>query len=259
MRSRLIEEARELSSNEIEESRSTSDIQIVDVRDVDVVSVWMRNSGDRQWHSDRGIAFILRTSMGYKLCTKQKIDNQIWDEVSLVEPEDEESTVEESAITVSDDQSLKILTQMINDKVMTDSAARFLGLENKTGEVSFGQQGSANTRVGFWRDYGWPRGNEYYFKEYRLNDEQKANFIKEANSKISNMRSKMKKAIKFAGSYDNYKEIIRQLEQGYSIEKGNKRLENDDRRTWRMLDDAVSGKHQNDNNYMSKWKALPIE
>lgn len=163
---------------------------------------------------------------------------------------EESKIIQEAVFKVSDEDALSILNKLVKSKLITNSIARFLNVSSDGG-VSFGPQSGAQTNVGYW-NY-WPKGNQYYYKEYELGDEGRKEFIQQANAKINNIKKTMKTAIKYAESLDDLEAIAEQLEEGASVAKRNSNLRNDSTTTWRMLEGSTTGKNI-DHLFEKNWK-----
>lgn len=145
----------------------------------------------------------------------------------------------------------KILDKMIRAKKLSDSGARYLGLTDSQGGMSFGPQSSAQGSYSGSFGNDFPVIKDYYIKKaYQLSPEGEKKFLSDGNNKIKGLKLKIKQAInkviKLGGKDTDFDAINKVLEAGYDIERTNKALANDPMRSWKMLDRAFSGKSIDD-------------
>ena len=134
-----------------------------------------------------------------------------------------------------------VLVGLVREGALSDKAAKFLGLSDNQGRISFGPQSSAQASI--FDGWGtWTEPKNYYYKTYDMPIQE---FLERPLEKMKAMKLKMKIAVKKAskeGKVEDLKLVNSILENGADIESHNRSLSEDPQTSWRILDKIINGK-----------------
>ena len=147
----------------------------------------------------------------------QMIQRDINDVTSKIKNLKEQAKAEKAAaggkvnVTVDNKIAHTILSQLIKDKKVSDSALRILGID-RDGYIQFGPQSSARGSLdhGYGPRGTWPNASDYFYSDYNVD---RAEFVKEGNAKLTRMKKLIKTAIKQANTTDDLDAISKALDE----------------------------------------------